>query len=97
MSLEMDAYEERNRVVALLASMFPAGTARPDIEGWDPKWLGCVYVDFPWGQASWHFHDDHAHLFDHLPPYGGEWDGHTTEMKYEQIARAAVLGLANVA
>jgi len=84
------AYDERNRLVALLAGLFPSGTARPEIPGWDPEWLGCVYIDFPWGQASWHFHDSQAHLFAHLPPYPGEWDGHTTEAKYEAIARAAL-------
>ncbi len=80
------AYNERNRLVALLASIFPAGTKRTEIEGWDPEWHGCVYIDLPNGQASWHYHDREAHLFAHLPPYAGEWDGHTTEQKYERIA-----------
>lgn len=82
------AYEERNRLVALLASMFPSGRARTDIPGWNPEWHGAVYIDFPWGQASWHFHDSQAHLFEHLPPYAGAWDGHTTEEKYAAIAAA---------
>lgn len=80
------AYEERNRLVALLASFYPSGIARTDIPGWLPDWHGCVYIDLPNGQASWHFHDSHAHLFAHLPPYQGEWDGHTTEEKYRNIA-----------
>ena len=80
------AYAERNRLVALLATLFPTGTARPEIPGWDPEWLGCVYIDFPWGQASWHFHDRDAPLFSHLPEYEGTWDGHTTEEKYAAIA-----------
>lgn len=84
-----EAYEERNRLVALLASLFPSGTKRTDIPGWDHEWHGCVYIDFPWGQASWHYHDRQAHLFAHLPSYGGAWDGHTTEAKYDAIARAA--------
>lgn len=79
------AYEERNRLVALLASMFPSGIKQTDIPGWDAEWHGCVYIDFPWGQASWHFHDSQSFLFDHLPPYSGEWDGHTTEQKYQNI------------
>jgi hypothetical protein len=83
------AYEERNRLAALLASMFPSGTKRTDIPGWDAEWHGAVYIDFPWGQASWHYHDSQAHLFAHLPPYEGEWDGHTTEAKYAAIQRAA--------
>lgn len=83
------AYEERNRVVALLASMFPSGTRRSAIPGWDAEWHGCVYIDLPTGQASWHYHDDHHWLFAHLPPYPKVWDGHTTDQKYERVALAA--------
>ena len=84
------AYEERNRVVAALAHLalvagFKAGTARTAIEGWSDDWHGCVYIEGPWGQASWHFHDSHGHLFWTLPPYDGAWDGHTTEQKYERL------------
>ena len=86
------AYEERNRLVALLASMFPSGIKRTAIDGWDPEWHGCVYIDFPWGQASWHYHDSQAYLFEHLPHYPGDWDGHTTEQKYAAIASASKTG-----
>lgn len=81
------AYYERNQVVAALAKCFPSGVARTAIEGWSEDWHGCVYIDLPTGQASWHFHDSQAHLFDGLPPYSGKWDGHTTEEKYERLAR----------
>jgi hypothetical protein len=84
------AYTERNRLVALLASIYPSGVKKTAIPGWDKAWHGCVYIDTPQGQASWHFHDSEAHLFANLPPYEGEWDGHTTEEKYERIARAAL-------
>jgi len=80
------AYEERNRVVAALAKLFPSGLKRTWIEGWDPEWHGCVYVDLPTGQVSWHYHDSHAHLFEGLPAYGGEWDGHDTGEKYARLA-----------
>lgn len=86
------AYEERNRVVALLTSVFPSGVKKTAISGWDAEWHGCVYIDLPTGQASWHYHDSQAHLFSHLPPYQGEWDGHTTDVKYERVARAALAG-----
>lgn len=82
------AYLERNRLVALLSKLFPAGTARTAIDGWSEDWHGCVYIDFPWGQASWHYHDSQAYLFAHLPPYSGSWDGHTTEQKYAAIDTA---------
>jgi len=83
------AYTERNRLVAFLASIYPSGVKKTAIPGWDEAWHGCVYIDFPIGQASWHFHDNEAHLFAHLPPYDGEWDGHTTEEKYERLVFAS--------
>ena len=88
------AYTERNQLVALLASMFPSGIAKTAIEGWDDEWHGCIYIDFPWGQASWHYHDSQAEMFQHLPEYMGSWDGHTTEQKYEAIAKHAVASTA---
>lgn len=81
------AYLERNRLVAALATCYPAGTAITPIEGWAPEFCNCVFIDLPTGQASWHYHDSQAHLFAHLPPYNGTWDGHTTEEKYERVAR----------
>jgi hypothetical protein len=80
------AYLERNQVVAALAKAFPSGVARTAIEGWSEDWHGCVYIDLPTGQASWHFHDSQAHLFDGLPPYTGKWDGHDTPEKYRRLA-----------
>ena len=82
------AYEERNRLVAFLGSLYPSGLAKTDIDGWNPEWHNAIYIDFPWGQASWHYHDSQRHLFEHFPPYAGKWDGHTTEMKYDAIMHA---------
>lgn len=81
------AYLERNQVVAALAKCFPSGTAKTAIEGWSEDWHGCVYIDLPTGQASWHYHDSQAYLFADLPAYKGKWDGHTTEEKYSRIAK----------
>lgn len=80
------AYEERNKLVAALARLFPSGVRKTAIEGWDPAWHGCVFIDLPTGQVSWHFHDREASLFDGLPPYEKPWDGHTTPEKYERVA-----------
>jgi hypothetical protein len=80
-----EAYHERNQLVALLARLYPSGRKRTAIEGWDPEWNGCVYIDLPTGQASWHYHDREADLFADLPEYAGEWDGHTTEQKYQRV------------
>jgi hypothetical protein len=84
------AYSERNQLVALLARLFPSGVKRTAIEGWEPEWQGCVYIDLPTGQASWHYHDKEAPLFADLPPYQGEWDGHSTVEKYHRVIRAAL-------
>jgi hypothetical protein len=83
------AYEERNKVVAALARLFPSGIAKTAIEGWSDGWHGCVYIDLPTGQVSWHFHDSQAYLFDGLPPYTGTWDGHDTPEKYRRLALLA--------
>jgi hypothetical protein len=87
------AYLERNRCVALIARMaltlgLRAGLARTAIEGWSEDWHGCVYIDLPTGQCSWHFHDSQAHLFYGLPTYAGKWDGHTTPEKYGRVDAA---------
>jgi hypothetical protein len=34
------------------------------------------YIELPTGQVSWH-----------LPEFDGEWDGHTSEQKYDRIAK----------
>lgn len=81
------AYLERNEVVAALAQCFPSGLAKTAIEGWSEDWHGCVYIDLPTGQASFHYHDSQAYLFKGLPQYQGKWDGHTTQEKYERLAR----------
>ena len=82
------AYTERNRLVAFIASIYPSGVKKTAIPGWDEAWHNCVYIDLSVGQASWHYHNDEAHLFAHFPPYESEWDGHTTEEKYERLSLA---------
>lgn len=84
------AYEERNRVVAALARMalamgYKAGVRRSPVDGWTPDWDGCVYIDIPTGQCSWHYHDSHANLFAGLPAYTKPWDGHDTPEKYRRL------------
>ena len=79
------AYFERNQLVAALTKLYPAGIAKTAIPGWSDDWHGCVYIDLPTGQVSWHFHDSQAALFAHLPPYVGTWDGHDTPEKYRRL------------
>lgn len=79
-------YLERNHLVAALARLFPSGTKYTNIEDWNPEWHGCVYIDLPSGQISYHFHDSHTHLFAGLPPYQGEYDGHSKDDVHRRLA-----------
>lgn len=84
------AYEERNRVVAALAQMalakgWKVSRTRTTIEGWNKEWHGCVFIETPVGQMSWHYHDSHEHLFRGLPTTDIKWDGHTTSEKYNRL------------
>ena len=85
------AYVERNRLVRFVASLFPSGIRKTEIEGWDPEWHNCVFIDTPEGQMSWHYHDSDAEMFASLPPYLQPWDGHTTAQKYERLARIVAM------
>jgi hypothetical protein len=84
------AYLERNTCVAAMAKMalalgWKAVRTKTAIEGWSEDWHGVVYIQFPDFQASWHFHDSQAYLFEFLPEEPTAWDGHTTEQKYENL------------
>lgn len=81
-----EAYNERNQLAAFLARMYPSGHRKTNIPGWDPEWHGCVFIDLPTGQVSWHYHDREAGLFETLPAYTKPWDGHTTAEKYTRLA-----------
>lgn len=81
------AYNERNQLVAALARHYPSGIRATAIPGWDPAWHGCVFIDTPAGQLSWHYHESEAHLFAGLPPYEKPWDGHSTPEKYARLRR----------
>lgn len=79
------AYAERNHLVAALAKVYPSGLRKTDIPGWDEEWQGCCTIDLPTGQISYHYHDSEAYLFEGLPPYRGEYDGHTEEIVHERL------------
>lgn len=81
-----NVYTERNRLVALLASLFPSTQCKTSIKDWSSEWHNCVYITLPNGQQlSWHYHDKDKRLFMHVPIRETIWDGHTTEQKYERI------------
>lgn len=76
-------YRERAALVAYLAAVHPAAIGTDPAQ---PDWP-VVYVDTPAGQMSWHISRDDLDLFPHVPAYrpAPEWDGHTTEQKYDRL------------
>lgn len=89
------AYTERNNLVCALCSVaqllgWQCGKRLHEGPSeWDPQWRTVIVIDLPTGQASWHIHDSEFHMFAHLPPYPGSWDGHTTEEKYRRLLALA--------
>lgn len=89
---QLDAvYAERNLCVALIARMaqmqgYPVLLRMNDEPGWH-----IVFITLPTGQVSWHFQDSELPLFQGYPVawynVGSEWDGHTTEEKYERVKK----------
>ncbi len=80
MSRKVDlVYEERNRVVALVAALavqagYPVwlGKVNDATEGW----TFAIYIEFPLptGQVSWHLPDTLLPLVDWLPRQADGWD-----------------------
>ena len=79
------AFDERMHLVAALARMYPSGIRDTTTPGWTPAWKGCVYIDLPTGQISYHYHLRHASLFEALPPYSQPWDGHDKTCVHERL------------
>ena len=95
------AYWERNQLVVALSKLFPAwiGYHPAEDKEWEDDWRTIVYIKIPVektffdgrerplhdGQISWHIHDDDKKYFSHLDPGIEEWDGHSTEEKYNRL------------
>ncbi len=83
------AYRERDRLVAVLSTVWPSHLRR-HVGEWEDDWRNIVCVHTPNGQATWHVHDSEMPLFDHLTYCAAcQWDGHTTEEKYARLAALA--------
>lgn len=78
-------YAERTLLILALCALFPSGTKKAPVRGMPREFENAVYIDTPAGQMSWHFHEDDDAAFAHLPPYPGEWDGHSTGEKYRRL------------
>ncbi len=77
-----DLYRERAHLVAHLAAVYPS---RIGVDPAEPDWP-VVYVETAAGQLSWHISADDLPLFSHVPRSdGAEWDGHSTELKYQRL------------
>lgn len=92
---EKDAvYTERNKLIAALSKVFPSWleTHPAEDKEWAEHYRTIVFIDAPTGQMCWHINDSEVELFSHLEMSGanGSWDGHTTEEKYERLARLPV-------
>lgn len=90
---ERDAtYLERNRLVCFLSKIFPSyrGLHETTNSKWDKQWMNIIYIETPKGQLSWHIHQSLLPMFEHLElrgtMLGPNWDGHTTEEKYQRLA-----------
>jgi hypothetical protein len=82
------AYSERNKLVCALSKLWPSHLAKhpPTDISWDPNWTYIVIIESPVGQLSWHIMDRELPMFSHLEHGYNNWDGHTTEQKYERLA-----------
>ncbi|CAM5682654.1 hypothetical protein SRIMM317S_03372 [Streptomyces rimosus subsp. rimosus] len=85
------AYRERAQLLAWLATAHPTVLApAPDVDedGWQ-----ILYLNAPCGQLSWHISPRDASLFTHVEHVPADdpraqWDGHTTDEKYQRIRGA---------
>ncbi|MBB4594512.1 hypothetical protein [Xanthomonas cannabis] len=80
-----EAVQERNKVIALLARLFPAGISQTRVQDNNGRAQNCVLIDLPTGQISWHFGEEDADYFQGLPAYLGHYDGHSQEEKYKRL------------
>lgn len=75
-------YTERAMLVAHLAARHESCFVQDSNE---PDWP-VVLIDLPTGQVSWHIAPDDVKYFPHVAwDLTKEWDGHSTEEKYQRL------------
>lgn len=80
----MNLYEQRARLIALLARVFGGVISYSDPE-W-PDWP-VVYAELPTGQVSFHLHPENVAFLPFLPVVPDyPWDGHTRQEAFERLA-----------
>jgi hypothetical protein len=89
-----EAYKERNKVVAAMAVAMQGlgydvyrSKHVPDADSqlWSSDWQNVLFIESPYGQMSWHFHDSEIYLLQVFPFKENKWDGHTAEDKYLRL------------
>lgn len=84
-------YEERAKILVAFALLCKTIGHRVGFRD-DPKTPGwpVLFIDLPEGQVSWHFSAEMREgIAGEIGVYLDEWDGHTTEQKYERLAAFA--------
>lgn len=87
MTEQPSPYRERAFLVAHLAAQYFSVITYNDPD--EPDWP-VIYIETPAGQLSWHLSPDDLDLFNHVIRVGPDsitWDGHTTEEKYQRLAK----------
>lgn len=84
------AYRERAQLLAWLAALHPAVIA-PALDLDEPGWWILFLNPAAGGQMSWHISPRDAGLLAHVERVEpddrrAQWDGHTTEAKYQRVA-----------
>lgn len=93
-----NAYKERNMCLAAFAHAIHAVnnpefdvfvTQHPeDDKEWEDDWRTILVIQRRDWQMTWHFHDSEKYLLKGLPVHNQyEWDGHTTEEKYQRLLK----------
>ncbi len=94
------AYAERDKCVAALATLAHAmgwtvylGT---HVGEWEDDWRNIVFIDTPYGQVSWHYHDSEREWFAWIglvqPREPKAWDGHPSFWQYTDKGRVGGIG-----
>lgn len=86
MSLD-EVYWQRNRLIAMLARIFPSKLFMPPPEDGDDAWP-CVFIQLPTGQISFHIPEKELVQFMGIPKTGeNPWDGHSDEEKWRRCLK----------
>lgn len=77
---------ERNKLVAVLAALFPASLERLGEDKRTKGFEWSILLDTPAGQISFILHNKHLCMFKHVPREAGMvYDGAKTKEKYKRI------------